>query len=37
VKQVGSRVGLRWRALESIHLGLPVNLFDTIRVVARKR
>jgi SAM-dependent methyltransferase len=34
--QVGSRLGVRVRALESISLGLPVNLFDTIRVLARK-
>src|SRR5262249_6780031 len=34
--QVGSRLGVRLRALESIPLGLPVNLFDTIRVLARK-
>ncbi len=35
--QVGSRVGVRWRSLESIQVGVPVNLFDTIRVMARKR
>jgi SAM-dependent methyltransferase len=35
--QVGRRTGLRVPALESIGLGVPVNLFDTMRVIARKR
>ena len=35
--QVGSRLGMRLKPLESIRLGVPVNLFDTVRVVARKR
>jgi hypothetical protein len=34
--QMGSRLGVRVRALESIPIGLPVNLFDAIRVLARK-
>jgi SAM-dependent methyltransferase len=35
--QLGSRTGLRIPALESITLGLPINLFDCMRVIARKR
>jgi SAM-dependent methyltransferase len=36
--QIGARTGLRSRALERVQsVGIPVNLFDAFRVVARKR
>lgn len=35
--QLGARLGFRLRALESLTwLGLPVNLFDTVRVIAQR-
>ena len=34
--QVGARIGFRVRALEAIGFWFPANLFDTIRVLARK-
>ncbi|HRS39448.1 MAG TPA: class I SAM-dependent methyltransferase [Bacteroidia bacterium] len=35
--QVGRRTGLRVRALENINnFGIPINLFDTVRVIAVK-
>lgn len=35
--QVGSRIGFRVKFLENINsFGLPVNLFDTIRIIAKK-
>jgi hypothetical protein len=34
--QFGNRLGLRLPFLESINIGLPVNLFDALRLVARK-
>jgi SAM-dependent methyltransferase len=35
--QLGARSGFRWRALERVQsLGLPVNLFDAFRIIARK-
>lgn len=35
--QVGRRTGIRIKALENINnFGIPVNLFDTVRVIARK-
>jgi hypothetical protein len=37
VYQAGRRFGLRLRWLERLNgLGIPVNLFDTMRVLARK-
>jgi SAM-dependent methyltransferase len=36
--QVGNRLGFRVPFLESIHsFGLPINLFDSMRVIARKK
>jgi 2-polyprenyl-3-methyl-5-hydroxy-6-metoxy-1,4-benzoquinol methylase len=36
--QIGARCGIRWRALESVQsIGVPVNLFDAFRLLARKR
>jgi 2-polyprenyl-3-methyl-5-hydroxy-6-metoxy-1,4-benzoquinol methylase len=36
--QIGARTGLRWRAMESVQsIGMPVNLFDAFRLVAKKR
>ena len=35
--QVGSRIGYRIKFLENINsVGIPVNLFDTVRVIAKK-
>ncbi len=34
--QLGARTGLRIRPLERVPYGLPLNFFDTIRVIARK-
>jgi SAM-dependent methyltransferase len=36
--QIGARTGIRWRALERVQsVGLPVNLFDAFRVIARRK
>ncbi len=36
--QVGSRIGLRIKRLERINsVGIPVNLFDTVRVIGEKK
>lgn len=34
--QVGSRLGCRIKPLENIKFGLPINLFDTVRIIATK-
>lgn len=35
--QLGSRLGLRMKALEKLNVFVPVNLGDTVMIVARKR
>jgi hypothetical protein len=35
--QVGARLGWRIPFLEKIRIGIPVNLFDAMQIIARKR